>query len=190
MRSTTRIVIVGLGLVGRRHADAIQQVPGAQLVGVVDTSETARTYADECGVECVDDLTIAFDKFAPDGVILSTPTPLHVEQGNLCVAQGCAVLIEKPLATSATEAMSLVADAEQKNVPVLVGHHRRYNPLIQKARDLIEQGRVGEIRSVNAQCWLYKPDHYYEEAPWRTKIGAGPLSVNLVHDIDLLRYLW
>jgi len=189
MRSTTRIVIVGLGLVGRRHADAIQQVPGAQLVGVVDTSETARNYADECGVECVDDLTIAFDKFAPDGVILSTPTPLHVEQGNLCVAQGCAVLIEKPLATSATEAMSLVADAEQKNVPVLVGHHRRYNPLIQKARDLIDQGGVGEIRSVNAQCWLYKPDHYYEEAPWRTKIGAGPLSVNLVHDIDLLRYL-
>jgi len=186
---STKIVIVGLGLVGRRHADAIQQIADAVLVGVVDTSEAALAYARESGTACVDDLATAFDRFSPDGVILSTPTPLHVEQGNFCVQQKCPVLIEKPLATSATEAEGLIADAEQLDVPVLVGHHRRYNPLIQKARALIEEGIVGNIRSVHAQCWLYKPDHYFEEAPWRTRSGAGPLSVNLVHDIDLLRYL-
>lgn len=189
MSKSTKIVIVGLGLVGRRHADAIQQIADAVLVGVVDTSEAALAYARESGTACVDDLATAFDRFSPDGVILSTPTPLHVEQGNFCVQQKCPVLIEKPLATSATEAEGLIADAEQLDVPVLVGHHRRYNPLIQKARALIEEGIVGNIRSVHAQCWLYKPDHYFEEAPWRTRSGAGPLSVNLVHDIDLLRYL-
>lgn len=189
MSNSSKLIIVGLGLVGRRHADAIRQINNAQLVGVVDTSAAAHAYARECGVECTDDLAAAFDKFSPDGVILATPTPLHVEQGNLCVSRGCPVLIEKPLATSATEAESLIADAERLGVPVLVGHHRRYNPLIQKARALIDEDVLGIIRSVHAQCWLYKPDHYYEEAPWRTRLGAGPLSVNLVHDIDLLRYL-
>lgn len=189
MSIKTRIMIVGLGLVGRRHADAIRQVPGVKLAGVAEPSDSGRTYALECGVECADDLHSGFEKFKPDGVILSTPTPLHVEQAEFCVERDCPVLIEKPLATTATEAEELIAGAERRNVPVLVGHHRRYNPLIQKARALIDEGAVGQIRSVHGQCWLYKPDHYYEEAPWRTKIGAGPLSVNLVHDIDLLRYL-
>ena len=152
MRDSTKIVIVGLGLVGRRHADAIEQVAGAQLVGVVDTSESARACAQEYGVACVNDLATAFETWTPDGIILSTPTPLHVEQGKLCVEHGCAVLIEKPLATSATEAVDLVAGAAKRDVPILVGHHRRYNPLIQKARALIDEGEVGEIRSVHAQC--------------------------------------
>ncbi len=184
-----RLVIVGLGLVGKRHAEAISHVADAELVGVVDTNEAAIQFASSCGVRCIDNLPEAFETFRPDGVILSTPTPLHVEQGHVCVDRGCPVLIEKPLATSATVATELVASAEQKSVPILVGHHRRHNPLIQKARTLIEEGAIGEVRSVHGQCWFYKPDHYFAEAPWRTQIGAGPVSVNLVHDIDLIRYL-
>ena len=189
MSNRIRLVIAGLGLVGRRHADAIKQLADIDLVGIADTSEPARRYAAEAGIECVEQLSEACDKYQPDGVILATPTPLHVEQGRFCVEHGLPVLIEKPLAVSATEAEELIRSAEQQDVPILVGHHRRHNPLIQKARALLDEGAVGTIRSVHAQCWLYKPDHYYAEAPWRTQKGAGPLSVNLVHDIDLLRYL-
>lgn len=184
-----RLVIVGLGLVGKRHSDAISLVPDADLVGIVETSESAKTFAIDRGISCVDSLQAAFEQFQPDGVILSTPTPLHVEQGEYCVEQRCPVLIEKPLATSATEAENLIAIAERESVPILVGHHRRHNPLIQKARALIDDGAIGDVRSVHAQCWFYKPDHYFAEAPWRTRKGAGPVSVNLVHDIDLIRYL-
>ncbi len=184
-----RIIIAGLGLVGRRHAQAISHVADAELVGVVDTSDAAKRFAASQNVSCCESLSQAFDQFKPDGVIISTPTPLHVEQGEYCVEQGCPVLIEKPLATSATVAENLVANAEKKSVAILVGHHRRHNPLIQKARALIADGAIGDVRSVHAQCWFYKPDHYFVEAPWRTKLGAGPISVNLVHDIDLVRYL-
>jgi predicted dehydrogenase len=130
-----------------------------------------------------------FAKEQPDGVVLATPTPLHVEQGLECVAQGCPTLVEKPLATSAMEAGALVDEARKAGVPLLVGHHRRHNPLIQKAREVVDAGKLGQLRAVHANCWLYKPDEYFDEAPWRKAPGAGPISVNLVHDVDLIRYL-
>ena len=125
----------------------------------------------------------------PDGVILATPTLLHVELGLNCVARRCPVLIEKPLASTSDDAAILVARAEQDDVPVLVGHHRRHNPLVQRARQAIDDGLIGDIRALHAVCWLYKPDAYFTEAPWRTRAGAGPILVNLVHDVDLIRYL-
>ncbi|MGI9372593.1 MAG: Gfo/Idh/MocA family protein, partial [Hyphomicrobiales bacterium] len=84
---------------------------------------------------------------------------------------------------------TLVDTAHRANVPLLVGHHRRHNPLIQKAHELISTGEIGQVRAVHANCWFYKPDYYFDEAPWRKKKGAGPISVNLVHDVDLIRYL-
>jgi predicted dehydrogenase len=119
---------------------------------------------------------------------LSTPTPLHVSQGLECIERSCPVLVEKPLATSAVQAKILTDAAEHAAVPLLVGHHRRHNPLIQKAKELILSGEIGNIRALQATCWFYKPDEYFDIAPWRTQKGAGPVSVNLVHDIDLMRY--
>lgn len=184
-----RIAIVGAGLVGRRHAAAIWRNPGADVSSIVDPSEDGRAFAMAHGIPCHSSMAELFAADGPDGVILSTPTPLHVEQGLECVRNNCPVLVEKPISNSAEEAMLLVSAAEEADVPLLVGHHRRHNPLIQKAKEIIDSGAVGTIRAVHSQCWFYKPDHYFDIAPWRTRKGAGPISVNLVHDIDLLRHL-
>lgn len=189
MSGAARLVIVGAGLVGRRHADAITHAPGASLAGVVDPDPQAQSVAAAFGAPWFASLAEMFGALEPDGVILATPTPLHVEQGLACVAKGLPALIEKPIAVRAADAEHLVEAAAAANVPLLTGHHRRHNPLIQKARETILEGRIGVIRAVQAQCWFYKPDSYFETAPWRTRKGAGPISVNLVHDVDLLRYL-
>ena len=71
---------------------------------------------------------------------------------------------------------------------MLVGHHRRHNPLIARAKAVIDNGDLGRLVFANALFCLYKPDDYF--APdWRRKTGAGPIFINLIHDIDLLRYL-
>ena len=183
------LTVAGAGLVGKRHVTAIAQVSGVELVGIVDPAPEAGDYATSLGVPLHDSLDGHFSATKPDGVILATPTPLHVEQGLACIRAGIPVLIEKPIAVSAADAEPMVAEAEAAGVPILVGHHRRHNPLIQKAKKVIESGRLGDIRAVYAQCWFHKPTHYFDEAPWRKKRGAGPISVNLVHDVDLLRYL-
>lgn len=73
-------------------------------------------------------------------------------------------------------------------MPLLVGHHRRHNPLIRAAKDRLEAGAIGTVIAVHAMFWLYKPDDYFQPE-WRRQPGAGPIFLNLIHDIDLMRWL-
>jgi predicted dehydrogenase len=187
--TSVRIAIAGLGLVGLRHSVAMDTVQEARLCAIVDPSPDAQGVAQRRGLPCHATLSDLLEQDPPDGIILATPTRLHVEQAMECVDRGIPVLVEKPLSDDLAAGSALVAAARAAQVPVLVGHHRRHNPLIQKAKAMIEAGQLGEIRAVHATCWFYKPDHYFDEAPWRKQTGAGPISVNLVHDIDLLRHL-
>lgn len=189
MGTKARIALVGAGLVGVRHIEAIAQAQNAELAAIVDTSEQARQHAVDSQVSCYTSVEQMLKDQAPDGVLIATPTTLHVEQGLQCLDAACPVLVEKPIATTAADALRLVRQSREQNVPILVGHHRRHNPLIQKAHAMIEAGELGDVRSVQGTCWLYKPDDYFDIAPWRKKKGAGPISVNLVHDIDVMRYL-
>lgn len=189
MSRITKVAIVGYGLIGKRHADVVMRSTEMSLAAVVEPDEAMRSKAAQLGVPLYSSIEDLFATGSCDGVILATPTPLHIEQGLLCIAAGCPVLIEKPIAVFADDARVLTDAAERKGVPLLVGHHRRHNGMVQAAKNAIEEGVIGEVRSVQATCWFYKPDHYFEIAPWRTKKGAGPISVNLVHDVDLLRHL-
>ena len=189
MIDPTRLAIVGAGLIGRRHAEVIRQLPDVERIAIVDPGDSGRAYAAEHGLPWFETLSAMFNEVEPDGIVLSTPTPLHVTQGLECVARGRPILVEKPIATSTCQARALVQAANTANVPLLVGHHRRHNPRVHKAREIIEAGTIGDIRVVHANCWFYKPNRYFDVAPWRKRKGAGPISVNLVHDVDLLRHL-
>ena len=186
--TTTRLAIAGLGLIGLRHAEAIGLCDGVELCAVVDPSDQAQEKAKALGVACYTDLPSMLRAAQPDGIIQSTPTNLHVKQGLECVAAGIPCLIEKPLADNLTDAEKLVDAADANGTPLMVGHHRRFNPIIQKAKAILSDQKIGDLRAVHAKCWFYKPDDYFDIAPWRKQKGAGPISVNIVHDIDLLRH--
>lgn len=189
MTDRCRIAIAGLGLVGRRHADRIAGMPGVTLAGIADPDDAARAEAERRGLPWYGALEDLLAAGGVDGIIVASPTKLHVAQAWACVAWGVPVLIEKPVGVSVAETAPLVAEAEARGVPVLVGQHRRYNPIVHAARAAIEAGRLGRLRAVEATCWFMKPDAYFEAAPWRLRKGAGPVSVNLSHDVDLLRHL-
>ncbi len=182
MGQSMKLAVVGAGLVGQRHIAAIGQVDGVELAAVVEPGPTEQSVPVFASLE---DMFAAVDV---DGVILSTPTLMHVDGGMACMDRGVPVLIEKPLAASADDAQGLIDRAREKDVAILVGHHRRHNPIIQKTAELIKEGAIGQPRAAQVTCWFYKPDDYFDVAPWRKKAGAGPISVNLVHDVDLMRY--
>ena len=188
MARRTRIAVVGFGLIGRRHAEVVRRLPDVSLAAIVDPDPGSRAAAEALGVPALADLNDMIATEAPDGIVLATPTPLHIAQGLECIAHCCPVLIEKPIAVSSRDAHELTDAAASAGVPLLVGHHRRHNGMVQAAKRAMADGAIGEIRAIQATCWFYKPDYYFEAAPWRTRKGAGPISVNLVHDVDLLRY--
>jgi predicted dehydrogenase len=180
---------LGVGLIGKRHAEIILKYKDAKLVAVADPDPSAEKYAKEIGVSYFKSLSEMLSSSSLDGVIIATPNNLHVEHGIECIKKNIPSLIEKPLASTAQDATIISKASEDSGVPVLVGHHRRHNPIIKAAKKIVDSGEIGDVRSFHANCWLFKPDEYFEESVWRTKKGAGPVSVNLVHDIYLLRYI-
>jgi predicted dehydrogenase len=121
-------------------------------------------------------------------VIVATPNGAHVSVVLDCVARGIAVLVEKPVADTVAEARRLCDAAAAAKVPLLVGHQRRHSPYVRRARQLIEDGVVGRPVSVVAMATWLKPDPYFE-MEWRRQPGGGPVLINLIHDIDMLRHL-
>lgn len=180
--------MVGAGLVGKRHVETLRRSDLACIASVVDPDPSAAAFAAEQDLVRHETLADMLASEPPDGVIVATPNQLHVEHGLACLGAGLPLLIEKPIADKARAARGLVEEAERLGIPLLVGHHRRHNPIVQAAKVRIDSGAIGEVVAVQAACWLYKPEDYFEAA-WRTRQGAGPVFINLIHDIDLLRYL-
>jgi predicted dehydrogenase len=183
-----KIAVLGAGLIGKRHAQHIAAEPRATLSAVIDPTPVGRDVAAALGAPWHRSFTEALAADRPDGVIIATPNQMHVQCGLDAVASRLPAIVEKPIADDVVSATTLVEAAERAGVPLLVGHHRRYNPLIAKAKQIIESGRLGRLVAVHGMFWLMKPDDYFDVA-WRREKGAGPVLVNLIHDIDMFRHL-
>lgn len=124
----------------------------------------------------------------PDGLIIASPNTLHLPMALDCAAEGVPALIEKPVTENVAAAQRLCAAVKRIGVPMLVGHHRRHNPIIKAAREAVATGRLGRLTAVVGLWLLKKPDDYFGVA-WRREAGGGPLLINLIHDIDNLRFI-
>lgn len=183
-----KIAVMGAGLIGKRHAAHARAQEGALLSAIIDPAPAGKAFAAEMGVTWYPAFDAVPASARPDGVIVATPNQLHVANGLELAAAGIPMLVEKPIADSVDGARKLVQAAEAAGVPLLVGHHRRHNPMIRKARETIDAGRLGRVLTLTGQFWLVKPDAYFD-VDWRRQEGAGPILINLIHDIDLFRYL-
>ena len=190
MPAQKSLALVGGGIIGRAHVAAMAQVPELRLGALVDPMPASADLARQYGVPWYPDLETALAAGRPDGVIVASPNETHLPLARICLEAGIPVLLEKPPANSLAEVRELVALQEKTGVPVLVGHHRRHNPMIKAARAAIKAGRIGDLVLATVMVSLYKDDPYYT-VPWRTRAGSGgPLHINLVHEIDLLRHLF
>jgi predicted dehydrogenase len=185
---STRIAIVGSGLIGQRHLKVLLENTAYSAAAIADPAPAAAALATQHGVPHFSDYQRMLDEARPDGVIVATPNALHVSVGLACVARGIPMLVEKPLADSIASARQLVDAARAANVPLLTGHHRRHNPIMAAAAKAIQSGAVGRVTAVNAMWLNHKPDDYFDIA-WRRQLGAGTVLINGIHDIDCLRML-
>ena len=149
-----RVVVAGVGLIGRRHVEAIRRAGGVTLAALIDPDAAVGHLADVPWFPSLESLPAG----VADGVILATPNGMHVDGGLVCIDKGLPVLVEKPLATDVAGARRLVEAGEAAGIKVLTGHHRRHNPLIAAAKTMINSGEIGRVVSVQSMFWLRKPD--------------------------------
>lgn len=178
-----RIAVIGAGQFGRKHIAAIRGEPLAELAAVADPA-----LKEEFAVPCFAGVREMLDKAKPEAVIIATPNQHHVSVGLACVERRVPMLVEKPIADTVADSLRLVEAADKAGVPLLVGHHRRHNPLVEKAREMVHGGALGRLAAVSALWLLQKPQEYFDVA-WRREPGGGPLLINTIHDIDDLRYI-
>jgi predicted dehydrogenase len=184
-----RIAVIGTGVIGLRHISVLASDPRAfRLVAVADPLPKAESIAKEHGTEWYADYEKMLDDAKPDAVVVATPNRLHVAMALACIERGVPVLVEKPIADTIDEALSIVDASRRTGVPVLVGHHRRHNPLMLRARQHIEEGGLGQLVAVTAYSLRRKHDAYFD-VPWKRQPGGGPLLINGIHEIDNLRML-
>lgn len=185
----TRIAVAGAGYIGLAHIRAAQSSPSCALSAIVDPSPEAAKTAAGAGVPLFKSLDELLERNRPDGIILATPNELHVAQALRCVVAGMPILLEKPIAPSVAEAQQLLESIDKNGAKVLIGHHRAHSPIMAKAKEVVESGVLGRLVAVMGSAIFLKPDEYFASAPWRREIGAGPILLNMIHEVHGLRML-
>jgi predicted dehydrogenase len=187
--SKTRIAIAGAGYIGLAHMDVARNSATCTLSAIVDPAPAAEAVAAKAGVPVYKSLDELFKKDRPDAVILATPNQLHVEHALQCIDAKLPMLLEKPIAPTVDEGEQLVRAADAAGATILIGHHRAHSPIMARAREVIERGTLGPLVAVMGSAVFFKPDEYFADAPWRRQVGAGPILLNMIHEVHNLRML-
>lgn len=183
------IGIVGAGAMGRNYARLVHACDDCSLVGIADVEAAGKTVADTFSVPFHRNADDLLDRERPAGVIIATPNGQHAAVAVACASRSVHMLIEKPIADTLSAAARIIAAADRHGSRVLVGHHRRHSPFIRKARDMVQAGELGRLVGVSMLWALLKPVEYFDVAWRRERHVGGPLLINLVHELDSLRFI-
>lgn len=184
--------LVGVGMIGKVHAEAIQAIPGARLVAVCgrDAAKT-ETFAAQYETVAYTD----YDQFlAQPGlhvVNLCTPSGLHAEEGIAAARAGKHVLTEKPIETTLAKADALIAACDAAGVKLGVIFQSRFLPAVLRIKQALAENRLGKLMLCDAIVKWYRAPEYYAESWHGTQAldGGGALINQAIHTVDLLRWL-
>lgn len=190
MQDRLAIAVIGAGVIGRTHIDTLARMPQMRLAALVEPGPAGQALAETLGVPCLPDVASLIAAGVAQAAIVATPNETHLPVTQALLEAGLPVLLEKPVADSTAAALALIRVADSTGLPLLIGHHRRHNPIIRAAHRAIHDGALGDLVMATVTTTLAKPAAYFD-APWRRTAGSGgPILINLVHEIDMLRHFF
>jgi len=185
-----RLGLIGMGMIGKLHAETMSRMKDIEFVSASDANPKLQQTAEELGTKYYQSYEEMIGKEKLDGVVVAVPNELHLPVGAACAKKGLNILMEKPIAADLDSADRLIEVCQQNKVILMVGHHRRHNPLIEELRRIVRGGEIGKLVGVTVLWSLYKPKDYFKGAfAWRAQPGGGPIRINLIHEIDNIRYI-
>jgi predicted dehydrogenase len=166
-----RTAVIGVGYLGRFHAQKYRSLAGSELVGIADPAEEARrAVGAELGVPAYADYRELLGRV--DAVSIVTPTPLHCSIATEFLQSGAHVLVEKPMTVTVAEGERLIEAARRANRILQVGHLERFNAAVQALQPILSVPRFIESARL---------------APFKHRGTDVNVVLDLmIHDIDLI----
>lgn len=189
MTRTIRWGVLGASRVSREFAHCLGLLPRARLTAIASrTREHAEQLARELGVRAYSDLEAFFADPDIDVVYVATPPALHEEHALAAIAQGKAVLCEKPFATSPAAARRIASAAREAGVFCMEAMWMRFIPLVRELRALLQRGEIGDVRLLHAELGFPVPyregSRHYDAAQ-----GGGVLLDLGIYALSLAFFL-
>jgi predicted dehydrogenase len=182
--------IIGCGRIAQRHAEHISNY--GKLIAVCDINKFA---ADELSKKYNCEAYYDVDEFLNshlelDVVSVCSPNGLHAEHSIKVVQSGYNALCEKPMAINTRDCGKMISEAEKFNKRIFIVKQNRFNPPIEALKNVIDDGRLGKIYSIQLNCFWNRNNDYYQDSWKGTKLmDGGTLFTQFSHFIDLLYWL-
>lgn len=182
----------------KKSGPAFGQIEGSSVVAVMSRNGAkARAYAERHGIaRWYDDAQQLIDDEEVNAVYIATPPSSHATYAIMCMAAGKPCYVEKPLAASYEDCIRVNRISEQTGVPCFVAYYRRYLPYFQRVKEILAQGEIGKVLTVQLQFAVPPRDLDYsasQSLPWRLQpdISGGGYFYDLApHQIDMMQYLF
>ncbi|HET8911839.1 MAG TPA: Gfo/Idh/MocA family oxidoreductase [Ktedonobacteraceae bacterium] len=193
MTDKKRFGIIGCGVIGDVHAQAISLLPDAELVAVADNvPEKAQNLAAKFHVTPYNNLDEMLAKEQLDVVTIGTPSGQHGEQACAVMRSGRHVIVEKPMEIHLDSIAEMLRVQRESGVKLAVISQHRFDEATQQVHALVEQEAFGKLVMGNAIIPWWRSQKYYDSGAWRgtwALDGGGVLMNQSIHSIDLLQWL-
>ena len=193
MTEKLRFGIIGCGVIGRLHAEAITSLPDAQLVAVADIiPERAQELAEKYHVKPYSDFHEMLAREQLDVVDICTPSGQHGEEAIQVMRSRRHVIVEKPMDISREAIEEMLRVQQEAGVKLAVISQHRFDPVTREVHDLVEEQAFGRLVLGNAVIPWWRSQAYYDSGAWRGTWeldGGGVLMNQSIHSIDLLQWL-
>lgn len=186
-----RIVIVGLGSIGRRHLRLLRELHSDIEIILVRSGKGGNWSEERLATRIVDSIEVALDS-SPQMAIVSSPAHVHLEQALLFAEAGIHLLIEKPLSVSSKGIDKLLEIVKQNRICAAVGYVLRYDPAARFFKECLQSKETGDLVRVRIECGSFLPE-WRPDVDYRCSVSAkrelgGGVLLELSHEIDYL--LW
>lgn len=185
--------IIGCGVISKKHAKCIEEIPNAKLVAVCDNvKEKAKDLASKYNADYYTDYEEMLKRDDIDIVNITTPSGFHADPGIAAAQAGKNVIVEKPIEVTLEKADKLINACRDAGVILSPISQHRFDHDIELLKKTVENGKLGKLNFGASHTKWYRSQEYYDSGDWRGTWeldGGGALMNQSIHYIDLLQYI-
>ena len=180
-----RILIIGLGRIGKIHLGNLQAIDEVEIVGICDPTDEAKVFSNKAGLTFYQkDFTDVADQVQADAIVICSPTNTHANYVSIAAKKGIDVFCEKPLDLSLEKVKQVLKTVNESKIKLMLGFNRRFDSEFQSVKEKIVNGHIGDIHTIKITSRDPSPP------PINYIKSSGGMFLDMtIHDFDMVRYL-